>query len=319
MDNEGNNNRITLSELSELTKYNTKQIIKWLNDGLLLPKLEGKEYLGRGKGNITYYPEENLRRLNVFRWYEDCFNKQPGKVGGLDFLFHLLFIFGFKSEKIFLAERRVINESCELLKEAMKSDKYDAASVLLDLHKIINHENLLLPAITFICSLVNKKSDPDLVDIFSKSFSRSALDVNTPFIFELPDLIDLVPKLNDKALQRVQNGICFMISSAAGLPNYDIMRETYNFHEKLEFSDAALIKITNNLLQRLTEKALGGIPMLSFFVNPKNSVLIYLIFIGLRDSEDTIEKLHPIFTEEELEKIPKVPGIGVSKGKLINV
>lgn len=113
---------ITLEELLK-EGFTYKQIYTWVNAGILCQptKIENK---GGRKGRITYYPVENLHRLQAFKKYP---LKSLLKGYGLNSLFHILYIEGFYFDGLFEKEREIIQQSCNLsykkIKEKLKTVK----------------------------------------------------------------------------------------------------------------------------------------------------------------------------------------------------
>ena len=87
---------ITLNDLHNETGFEKRQILNWYRRGLL-PEPIRVENTGREAGRILYFSEEALYRLRSIQKYPVT---KLTKTMGLDSLAFLLFIFGFKDERL---------------------------------------------------------------------------------------------------------------------------------------------------------------------------------------------------------------------------
>ena len=87
---------ITLNDLVKETGFEKRQILNWYRRGLL-PEPIRVENTGREAGKILYFSEEALHRLRSIQKYPVT---KLTKTMGLDSLAFLLFIFGFKDDRL---------------------------------------------------------------------------------------------------------------------------------------------------------------------------------------------------------------------------
>lgn len=87
---------VTLNDLVKETGFNKRQISNWYQRGLL-PEPIRVENTGREAGKIPYFSEEALYRLRSIQKYPVT---KLTKTMGLDALAFLLFMFGFKDERL---------------------------------------------------------------------------------------------------------------------------------------------------------------------------------------------------------------------------
>lgn len=299
---------ITLKEMYELTGYDKKQILKWITVGVLLPKEKEAVSLGGRSGLKSFYPRENIYRLGVLQWYENYFEKSPGKSLGIDGLKHLMFLFGFKSKEIYSNEKEVIKKNVSRLLSEIKS----TGNIDLIVPEI--YDNFLTfdgSSIEVFAPVLRKKTKlvKTLVAAFVRKFTNKII-----FKLDWVDLILNAAKFNEKGFTRIQEGLLamfFILPFQVGNPTL-----IQKYEDFLRVEDIQEYKILDKTLNNIYSFLVKIIPSKGFksfiemFIRPENAVLLPLIFIGLRESEGVIDYYdfhldEKDFTEEELNIIPE--------------
>jgi hypothetical protein len=299
MDSGNKKELITLSELAYETGYSDKQIIKWVNDGVLLQK-EKKESLGGRQGTKSYYLRENLERLQVFRCYENTCGKKPGKVGGIDFLFHLLFICGFSSPEIYDIEKKVIEQSARLFVANYDENIIDLTSTIINIRDYLIQNAPFVRILKNIGQIINRKIDTGLAKIFNDAAVCSLTQL---LIINQPDFLEyakIAHRININSLKRIQDGICMLLAIAVGFPH----RRREEISNILDFrvNEFNHFLSKNNLLNPFPQNETND--FINFFFSLNTAVVFPIIFFFLRSYDEYVNEIKLEFLEEELDKIP---------------
>jgi len=68
-----------LGNLAAACGVTPKTILDWVKSGVLLPP-ESSEFIAGMRGRQAFYPDENLKRVEVIAWFRNYFKKKsrPG-------------------------------------------------------------------------------------------------------------------------------------------------------------------------------------------------------------------------------------------------
>jgi len=319
---------ISLKDISEITGYDPKHILKWVSEGILLPKAKDTISMGGREGLKSSYPKENLKRLQILRWYENFFGKMAGKVGGKDLILHLLFIFGFRSPEIYEVEKKIISSKAQfILKQDGDILATESYSLFKETTAMISKESFLFNVLSQglkALKLINPLQD----DLKNIKMDRKMLNtwenlIRKRIVINMEELF--IPKINERGeyysifndylvncqninkhfLDQLQDKFYFWIASIAGYPNErDIIK--YN----LDVSYLYKLEKALNFLRFPIEKMKYDI--LNSVLNIENAITLPIILFLTLDTEESTQAIAETwatdkdFSDEDLQQIELV-------------